>query len=91
MAGDSQSHREVARKNLSARLFSRCVWVGAAAGPGWRSWLGATEPALLNRAAGLVVKLKAFLLSGIESGRVIRLIRAVIAVFIRQFRYKNIK
>lgn len=81
---------EVARKTLSAHLFC-LVWVLPWDQVG-RAWLGATELAFLNRAAGgWMVRLKVFLSSGIGSGRVIWLIQVLVAIFMRWFRYKNVK
>lgn len=75
---------EVARKNLIAHLFC-CVWMGAAVGSGWQVSVGSQGACPIQsrclRMDGEAEKV--FLSSGFGSGRVIWLIPAVIAVFIR--------
>ena len=71
---------EVARKNVNAHLL--CVCGRVLPGVGLQGSIGATEPPVLNRAAkGWMVERKVFSSSSVGSGRVIWLIRAVIAVF----------
>lgn len=60
--------------------------------PVGRAQLGAAEPAQLAGAAkGWMMKLEVFLPRGMGSGRPTWLIPAVVAVFIRLFRYRNVK